>query len=292
MSNRSLNAKIENGVFSPITIEKASAFCPAITNQEQASHMSRHYKPISTTEVLEYTQSKGYGISQIQVKNFHQKRIDAGLADNTKANHLIRLRHMNAPSHRLGVYPELVFVNSFDGTAAFSMFAGLFRLVCSNGLIVQDKSQGSFRIIHKGDIYDLLEESIKTVVANCMNSIELAEILENRILNDLEQMEFARLSLETRWPLVDGTGRKIADSYPVSQSQILAPRRNEDSKNNAWEILNRVQENLVSPPSTMLMRSRGNVRTNDRKIRGISGIADTVRINRGVWDAIRTVVNI
>jgi Domain of unknown function (DUF932) len=43
---------------------------------------------------------------------------------------------------------ELVLMNSHDGGCAFRLYAGVFRLVCSNGLVVSDASYGAISIRH------------------------------------------------------------------------------------------------------------------------------------------------
>ena len=36
------------------------------------------------------------------------------------------------------VYPQILLTNSHDGKNAFTFTAGLFRLICENGLVIAD----------------------------------------------------------------------------------------------------------------------------------------------------------
>ena len=48
--------------------------------------------------------------------------------------------------------PELVFLNSHDGTTAYQVRVGLYRVVCTNGLIVSAEAFPVFRVAHRGDV--------------------------------------------------------------------------------------------------------------------------------------------
>jgi Domain of unknown function (DUF932) len=65
-----------------------------------------------------------------------------GKEDFTK--HLIRFRPAGevVTTRRIGgLYPEVVVVNSHDGTSAYKVMAGLLRMVCLNGMIVADRER-------------------------------------------------------------------------------------------------------------------------------------------------------
>ena len=47
-------------------------------------------------------------------------------------------------------YPRILLTNSHDGMQAFKFSVGIYRLVCSNGLVVADEEFSDFKIKHKG----------------------------------------------------------------------------------------------------------------------------------------------
>jgi len=54
-------------------------------------------------------------------------------------------------------YPRILLTNSHDGMQAFKFSVGIFRLVCSNGLVVADEQFSDFKIKHKGYSFRNLE---------------------------------------------------------------------------------------------------------------------------------------
>ena len=77
--------------------------------------------------------------------------------------------------------------NSHDGKEfSFQFQAGLYRLVCSNGLVIADAEFANMKIRHMG--YDLAE--LKTVIqeiveklpltVECMNKLKAKELSEGR----------------------------------------------------------------------------------------------------------------
>lgn len=47
--------------------------------------------------------------------------------------------------------PEIILLNSHDGSSSYQMLLGLFRQVCANGLIYVDVL-GEVRVLHKVDV--------------------------------------------------------------------------------------------------------------------------------------------
>ena len=63
--------------------------------------------------------------------------------------HMIRLRHASQINGREA--NEIILLNSHDGTSSYQMLAGMFRFVCSNGLVCGD-TVANVRVPHKGDV--------------------------------------------------------------------------------------------------------------------------------------------
>jgi hypothetical protein len=62
--------------------------------------------------------------------------------------------------------PEVVVINSHDGACAFRLIAGLYRLVCSNGLMVSDGEIASIAVRHTGNILQDVVEGSYSIVEN------------------------------------------------------------------------------------------------------------------------------
>src|SRR3546814_18445609 len=82
-----------------------------------------------------------------QTRTRHEDR-----RDYTK--HMIRLRHASQINAR-GEANEIILLNSHDGTSSYQMLAGMFRFVCSNGLVCGD-TVADVSVPHKGDVAGLV----------------------------------------------------------------------------------------------------------------------------------------
>ena len=47
--------------------------------------------------------------------------------------------------------PEIILLNSHDGSSSYQMIPGMFRFVCTNGMIC-GQTFGEIRVPHKGDV--------------------------------------------------------------------------------------------------------------------------------------------
>ena len=76
---------------------------------------------------------------------------DASKTDYTR--HMIRLRRLdNARQYRVGdAVCEIILRNANDGTSAYELMAGLFRIRCLNSLVAQIATVDSIKVRHSGD---------------------------------------------------------------------------------------------------------------------------------------------
>jgi len=72
--------------------------------------------------------------------------------------------------------------------------------------------------------------------------------------------------------------RAISTPAPITEEQILMPRRYEDKKDDLWTTLARVQENLIK--GGILARTRKGRTT---RTRAVTGIDQNVKLNRALW---------
>ena len=118
-----------------LTNEQLQRYAPSVFAREPWQGMSSKYTFIPTIKIVDKMRTEGF--QPVAVSQSHTRI--PGKQDFTK--HMIRFqdrRQSNAPAIRqLGqIYPELVLVNSHDGASAYKLDAGLFRLVCLNGMVV------------------------------------------------------------------------------------------------------------------------------------------------------------
>lgn len=164
--------------------------------------------------------------------------------------------------------PEIILLNSHDGTSSYQMLPGLFRAVCQNGLVCGE-SFGEVRVPHKGDVVSQVIEGAYEVLGIFDRVKEKRDAMQSLLLPPPAQQALAKAALTYRFG---------EDHQPVTESQILSPRRWQDESNDLWTTYQRIQENLIK--GGLSGRNAKGGRSHTRAVRGIDG---DVKLNRALW---------
>jgi hypothetical protein len=248
----------------PLTDDQIRNVAPSIFADAAHDSRSKRYAYIPTIEVLDGLRKEGFSpfmVAQTRVR-------DQGKREHTK--HLIRLRHANQIEGN--EVNEIILLNSHDGTSSYQMLAGQFRFVCKNGMVC-GKTTDDIRVPHKGNILHEVIEGAVRVLDSFETVVEQREGMQALTLNQGEQAAFARAALELKYQA--GTTGAPA---PVTESQILAPRRMEDRAPDLWTTFNRVQENLIKGGL-----SGRNAKGRPMRTREVGGIDQNIKLNRALW---------
>ncbi|VFR57256.1 FIG00955278: hypothetical protein [plant metagenome] len=224
---------------------------------------SQRYAYIPTAAVLAELRKEGFQpfmVTQTRVR-------DEGKREHTK--HMLRLRH--ASQINGAEANEIVLLNSHDGTSSYQMLAGMFRFVCSNGLVCGD-TVADVRVPHKGDVSGHVIEGAYEVLRGFDRVKDSRDAMRAITLDEGEAEVFARSALALKY---DPTDNKPA---PITESQILMPRRFDDRRPDLWSVFNRTQENLTK--GGLHGRSANGRRQQTRPVQGIDS---DVRLNRALW---------
>jgi len=252
---------------------------PSVFATQPWDKMSARYAFIPTIQVVEKMRSEGF----IPVAASQSRTRIAGKQDFTK--HMIRFRDVrngDAPAIRsLGsIYPELVLTNSHDGASAYKLDAGLFRLICLNGMVVSDGTVSQINVRHSGSVDGIIDATY-SIVQEFPKMLESVEQFSQLRLNEGQRTAFATAALQLRYD---------AGESPITPAQVIRPRRNEDSDITLWNTFNAAQENLVGGG----LRGR-NTETNRRlRTRPVQGISENTRLNKALWtltEEMRKLVN-
>jgi len=185
--------------------------------------------------------------------------------------HVLRFRPDYAPTIVGEALPEVVLLNSHDGSSGFKMWLGMFRMVCANGLIVSDKAMGAVSIPHRANAVEhARRQSIELIerVSGLSLQIETFQAIE---LSDGEMFQLAEHAAAIRWGSERPAGLNARD--------LLTPRRFEDSRRNLWAVLNTIQENLTKGGVNLNRIGRRS------STRGLRSIVDDTRMNTRLWAA-------
>ena len=252
---------------------------PSVFATEAWEGVSDKYEFIPTIGIVDALRSEGFFPVKVQQSLC---RIP-GKRDFTK--HLIRFRReadmtnlprvVNGNAHHFyakdeqPIIPEVVLTNSHDRSGSFVLDAGLFRQLCSNGLIVSAGSFGSIRTRHvASNAADNVIEGVYSVVEEFPHVLEQVNVWQQKVLNERQQLAFAAAACELRW----------GDTAPVRPEQLLQIRRAGDRPNDVFTTMNRIQENIIKGG----VRGRG--KTNKRlTTRAVNSVNEDVRLNKALW---------
>jgi hypothetical protein len=248
---------------SPLSDDQIHRVAPSIFAEAPHESRSQRYAYIPTATVLTELRKEGFQPFMVtQTRTRHEER-------RGYTKHMIRLRHASQINAR-GEANEIILLNSHDGTSSYQMLAGMFRFVCSNGLVCGD-TVADVRVPHKGDVAGQVIEGAYQVLHGFDRALESRESMQAIRLEEGEAEVFARAALSLKY---DGPDKPA----PISESQILMPRRFDDRRPDLWSVFNRTQENLTK--GGLHGRSANGRRQQTRPVQGIDS---DIRLNRALW---------
>lgn len=161
--------------------------------------------------------------------------------------------------------PQLMFTNSHNGIKKMTMDTGIYRLVCSNGLVVPTSITQSLSIKHLdlGDsTTDTIVNSFYEKVPIIMNNIDR---MRNKILTNDEIDNFTYNALQIRF----------TNAVGININDVVKPSRIEDYSDDLWTVFNVVQEKLI----------RGGIQLpSKRRSRPINNFVNDNNINTKLWE--------
>ena len=253
----------------PIPLDHLRRIAPAVFAEDKHASRSERYTYIPTAHLLERMAAEGFRPFAV---------MQGGSRDEEKRNftkHLIRFRHESQSLAKVGdTSPEIVMINSHDGTSSYQLMAGMFRLVCSNGLVVSDGLVENVRVPHKGDIVGNVIDGCITILETLPQTTEAVREMQALQLTQGEQRIFTEAATIARYGSLEES--------PVRPDQLNTARRMADTGNDLWRTFNRTQE-------SMMRGGVGYVHTNDkgerqhRRTREINGIDQSTNLNRALW---------
>jgi hypothetical protein len=253
-----------------LTLESLRARAPAVLAESAHERTSRKYTFIPTSQVLN-------GLMQVGLVPVDARQTNTRSSSPVHARHVVRLRRRFETVRLHDSVPEIVLLNSHDGTSAYQLRMGLFRVVCTNGLIVSRGAFPGYCVSHRGNVVDEVVTSALKMAENFEGLAAEVARMEQRPMFKDEQVRFAERALQIRYPIISDSG--------MEPSRLLNCRRPEDVGDDLWSTLNRVQENLLRGGLT-----RRSVRGRLTRTRAITSIKEDVRLNGRLWDVAREVL--
>jgi Domain of unknown function (DUF932) len=247
----------------PISPETLRERVPAVFASGAHERTSPSYTFLSTERVLTALASAGF----LPVEARQASRARSPM----HARHLIRLRPCFKTIQLRDAIAEVLFLNSHDGTSAYQLRVGLFRVVCTNGLVVSSGVFPVWRVTHRGDVVDDVVGAALEISGRFEVLAASVERMERTVLDAGQRLELAGQALTLRFPKDQHGG--------MEPSQLLVPRRPEDVGNDLWRTFNVIQENVLR--GGLVRRSASNRLTRSRRI---TAIREDMRLNSALWE--------
>lgn len=206
----------------------------SIFTETGAPNVSEKYAHISTEKIIDDMELLGWGV--VDAKEVKARK---GIGFQ---KHLVVFRNNEiqiTSEDGDNVYPQILLTNSHDGKNAFTFTAGLFRMVCENGLVVSSKEFENMKIRHYGYTFEELQGVIKTMVEKLPLTVESLNKFRSVELGQEQALDFAKKALLTRFD------ENELENIKIDFNDLLTPTRKEDKGSDLWSVYNVIQEKLT-----------------------------------------------
>jgi len=219
-----------------LSLEEIQKIAPSIFTTQGSKDTSDKYTHIPTDTVIRDLELLGWRVADV-------KEVAARKEDNKGfQKHLVIFRNPDVVitgNDGDTVYPQVLLTNSHDGKNSFKFQAGLFRMICENGLVIADETFEDYSIRHMGYDFDALQGVIKDMISNLDLTVESMNKMKKIELDEFQQLELAKKLLDIR---LEGTGNR---HELQAIKDINISQREEDNGSDLWSVFNRQQENII-----------------------------------------------
>lgn len=239
------------------SLENIKAIAPSVFTTEKASHLSDKYVQTPTSRVVEDLMNLGWVVTKVQeVKSRKYKGFQKHLV--VFRNPDIMIKGENGDDS----FPQILLTNSHDGKAAFNFRVGIFRLVCSNGLVVSDADFSNVSIRHMNYTFESLQVKINEIISKLPGLVNKINTFKAKTLTEVEMNDFAVKASQLR------------TKKTVNIMDVLSATRSQDQGNDLWVVFNRVQEKILG----------GSYTSGGRKARSVKNFQKDIQLNEQLFE--------
>jgi len=283
------------------TVEELKELAPSIFTAKPSDEVSKHYSHIPTDRLIKDMEILGWGV--VDAKEVKAR------TNKTKGfqKHLVVFRNPDIVINQLPegvtksdssptgyrnedgtfakksaidtVFPQILLTNSHDGKNAFTFTAGLFRMVCENGLVISTNEFEKVSIRHMGYDFDELQKQINDMVEKLPLTVESMNKMIDTKLSQEAILDFAKDMLAVRFP------EEELNRITIDMDDFITPVRDEDKGNDLWSVFNVVQEKIIEGDFEYIAG------TKVRKARQIKNFKQDMDLNSKMFDVALEYVN-
>jgi len=238
-------------------IEQIKAAAPSVFTETKAAHLTDKYIQTPTIRVVEDLINLGWEVTKVQeVKSRKYKGFQKHLL--VFRNPDITIKGANGDDS----FPEILLTNSHDGKAAFNFRVGIFRLVCSNGLVISDADFGVMSIRHMNYTFESLQAKVAEMITKLPGLVNKINTFKAKELTEEQMTDFATKAAALR------------TKKTVNIMDVLEATRTEDQGNDLWVVFNRVQEKILG----------GSYTSGGRKARSVKNFQKDIQLNEQLFE--------
>lgn len=228
-----------------LTSEEIHRKCPlayAVTPTNPS--VSDRYVQANTSTVIDDMAKLGWGV--VDAKQRKARKNSSGIYSYHMVcfqNPKIRVMKKNEDGESVvECYPRIILTNSHDGMNSFRFMVGLFRLVCSNGLVIASDKFVDIRIRHINYTFDELRNTITMAIKELPNEIAVINQMKQVELTESQKYDLALQMLKIRKDIAEN------EKYNVDEDtldKMLTPVRTDDNGDDLWSVFNVLQEKVI-----------------------------------------------
>jgi len=249
--------------------DNIESLAPSVFTTQPSKDVSEKYTHIPTERVIDDMELLGWNVVEAKEVKARTK--------STKGfqKHLLVFRNddvvINGDDGDT-VFPQILLTNSHDGKNSFQFQAGLFRMICANGLVIADTQFEAVKMRHMGYTFEDLQVLLKDMVEKLPLTVESMNKMKEIEMDEVNALLFAKAALGCRF-----TDAEI-DRIDIDLKTLLEPQRKEDSGSDVWSRFNVVQERLLS--GDFEYRSGGKA----RKAREVKNFKQDMKVNKALFN--------
>ncbi len=280
-----------------LSLDRIQALAPAAFSTTKAERLTDRYQSLDTSALMPVLSDYGY----VPVQAAQKRKRGSGIKGE-HSQHMLAFAHRDTLAVEDGERPEIIVYNSHDGTGAVRIFAGIYRFICSNGII--SGAGSSLRVYHSSNALAGFEQHLQSIVASLPELMNRVQRMRSISLTADRAYEMARLAVAARWDVLSDTQDNMQKlGLPLSNLRgtfatestlrdVLKVSRPEDDLSDAYTVFNRIQESVVRGQAFVKSFTDKAPDGAMRKARPISSISEHVRINQKLWDVAEDIAEV
>ncbi len=262
-----------------LTEDEIKERCPLAFRENPTNpKVSEKYVQANTATVINDMAKLGWYV--VDAKQKGKRKNSSGI----QSFHMVSFQNPDIKvmeNNEVEAFPRIILTNSHDGMNSFKFMIGLYRLVCSNGLIVADETFEELTIRHINYNFNDLRHLVAKTVEALPQYIETVNKMKATQLSKEQKYDFALKMLKLRKNVPEDVQLTVSES---TLQDVLTPVRTADEGDSVWNVFNVLQEKMIKGGS--MVESGKNNKL--RKMRPVKSFVRDLNVNYSMYQTAMT----